>query len=57
MMAKVHRVLDSMIGVHLNAHVMSEYLSVVSEHRLKAAAGGYEFLMQNCERSSSMSKY
>jgi len=31
MMAKVHKVLDSMIGVHLNAHVMS----------------GYEFLMQN----------
>ena len=24
MMAKVHKVLDAMIGVHLNAHVMSE---------------------------------
>ncbi|KAG6919079.1 hypothetical protein DXG01_009332 [Tephrocybe rancida] len=32
MMAKFHRVVDSMIGIHLNAHVMS----------------GYEFLMQNC---------
>ncbi|KAF9449973.1 hypothetical protein P691DRAFT_811324 [Macrolepiota fuliginosa MF-IS2] len=31
MMAKVHKALDAMIGVHLNAHVMS----------------GYEFLMQN----------
>ncbi|KAG6827102.1 hypothetical protein H0H92_013214 [Tricholoma furcatifolium] len=33
MMAKVHKVVDSMIGIHLNAHVMS----------------GYEFLMQNYE--------
>jgi len=33
MMAKFHKVLDSMVGVHLNAHVM----------------GGYEFLMQNYE--------
>ncbi|KAF8167168.1 hypothetical protein B0H34DRAFT_791932 [Crassisporium funariophilum] len=33
MMAKLHRVMDSMVGVHLNAHVM----------------GGYEFLMQNYE--------
>ncbi|KAJ3573149.1 hypothetical protein NP233_g2619 [Leucocoprinus birnbaumii] len=31
MMAKIHKVLDTMIGVHLDAHVMS----------------GYEFLMQN----------
>ncbi|KAG6840745.1 hypothetical protein C0991_004654 [Blastosporella zonata] len=33
MMAKVHRAVDSMIGIHLDAHVMS----------------GYEFLMQNYE--------
>jgi uncharacterized protein (DUF2235 family) len=33
MMAKFHKALDSMVGVHLNAHVM----------------GGYEFLMQNYE--------
>ncbi|KAJ3511638.1 hypothetical protein NLJ89_g3982 [Agrocybe chaxingu] len=33
MMAKLHKVMDSMVGVHLNAHVM----------------GGYEFLMQNYE--------
>ncbi|KJA19221.1 hypothetical protein HYPSUDRAFT_143965 [Hypholoma sublateritium FD-334 SS-4] len=33
MMAKLHRIMDSMVGVHLNAHVM----------------GGYEFLMQNYE--------
>ncbi|KAF9528165.1 hypothetical protein CPB83DRAFT_855015 [Crepidotus variabilis] len=33
MMAKFHKVLDSMVGMHLNAHVM----------------GGYEFLMQNYE--------
>ncbi|KXN83327.1 hypothetical protein AN958_01563 [Leucoagaricus sp. SymC.cos] len=33
MMAKVHKALDAMVGVHLNAHVMS----------------GYEFLMQNYE--------
>jgi len=32
MMSKIHRVIDSMIGIHLDAHVM----------------GGYEFLMQNC---------
>jgi uncharacterized protein (DUF2235 family) len=30
--AKLSRIVDSMIGVHLDAHVM----------------GGYEFLMQNC---------
>lgn len=28
MMAKVHRVMDSMVGVHLNAHVMSTYVSM-----------------------------
>ncbi|KAF9473886.1 hypothetical protein BDN70DRAFT_937075 [Pholiota conissans] len=33
MMAKVHKIMDSMVGVHLDAHVM----------------GGYEFLMQNYE--------
>ncbi|TFK42265.1 hypothetical protein BDQ12DRAFT_645827 [Crucibulum laeve] len=33
MMAKVHKAMDSMVGVHLNAHVMS----------------GYEFLMQTYE--------
>ncbi|KAG6856117.1 hypothetical protein H0H87_007331 [Tephrocybe sp. NHM501043] len=32
-MAKVHKVMDAMVGLHLNAHVMS----------------GYEFLMQNYE--------
>ncbi|KDR86028.1 hypothetical protein GALMADRAFT_399158 [Galerina marginata CBS 339.88] len=31
MMAKLHRLMDAMVGVHLDAHVM----------------GGYEFLMQN----------
>ncbi|PPR06254.1 hypothetical protein CVT24_000926 [Panaeolus cyanescens] len=33
MMAKLHKIADSMVGMHLNAHVM----------------GGYEFLMQNYE--------
>lgn len=33
MMAKLHKLMDSMVGVHLDAHVM----------------GGYEFLMQNYE--------
>lgn len=35
MMAKLKKTVDSMLGVHLDAHVMS----------------GYEFLMQNCELS------
>jgi uncharacterized protein (DUF2235 family) len=30
MMAKLHRVMDSMVGVHLNAHVMGEYHSLVA---------------------------
>lgn len=41
MMAKVHKVLDAMIGVHLNAHVMS----------------GYEFLMQNYEYGDKISLF
>ncbi|KAJ3574362.1 hypothetical protein NP233_g1816 [Leucocoprinus birnbaumii] len=50
MMAKVHKVLDAMIGVHLNAHVMSEpwtdYTPSVAWANPQLP-GGYEFLMQN----------
>ncbi|KAF8079272.1 hypothetical protein FPV67DRAFT_1691876 [Lyophyllum atratum] len=38
MMAKFHRVVDSMVGIHLDAHVMS----------------GYEFLMQNYEANDKI---
>ncbi|CAA7265053.1 unnamed protein product [Cyclocybe aegerita] len=41
MMAKLHKVMDSMVGVHLNAHVM----------------GGYEFLMQNYEAGDKISLF
>lgn len=51
MMAKVHKALDAMIGVHLNAHVMSEqgglyHLGLKPDPQF---LGGYEFLMQNCK--------
>lgn len=29
MMAKLHKIMDSMVGVHLNAHVMGTYHSFV----------------------------
>ncbi|KAF8899389.1 hypothetical protein BD779DRAFT_1431850 [Infundibulicybe gibba] len=39
MMAKMHKAMDTMVGVHLDAHVMS----------------GYEFLMQNYEAGDKIS--
>lgn len=51
MMAKVHKALDAMIGIHLNAHVMSKSKCRQTLVFMADAPppGGYEFLMQNCE--------
>jgi len=52
MMAKLHKALDTMVGVHLNAHVMGMWLCVVFFHQilqLDLTPGGYEFIMQNCQ--------
>jgi hypothetical protein len=50
MMAKFHRVLDSMVGVHLNAHVMGvcSGSDLLASRKFMMKLGGYEFLMQNC---------
>lgn len=54
MMAKVHKAIDSMIGIHLNAHVMSTWeLGMLNDHQLIGDGGGYEFLMQNCEKPTN----
>lgn len=57
MMAKLHKIMDSMVGVHLNAHVMGKHfnLKLISElSDTETLSGGYEFLMQNCKRSKYM---
>jgi len=52
MMAKLHKVLDSMVGIHLDAHVMGKYVPLRHHFPLSFTIpipDGYVFLMQNCE--------
>ncbi|KIM38234.1 hypothetical protein M413DRAFT_30356 [Hebeloma cylindrosporum] len=44
MMAKIHKIMDTMVGKNLNAHVMGE----------PPISGGYEFLMQNYEEGDKI---
>jgi len=49
MMAKFHKAMDTMVGVHLNAHVMGEYGPV----QLSTELINHDFVIEKEDTSSS----